>query len=175
MRWRWVILGIVVLSGLAGLIITLMMTPQYTAATRMEISREEKRITNIEGVESSSGNRFDQEFYQTQYTLLGARSVAERVARVLKLADDDAFFKDRDKAAVIDILARRTTIQNPQVWERMSPAWFSPDALPNLEQLLSDQDFYLQHGYISQRADLAAVVDPSYAEQALQRLGRYQP
>jgi len=91
-KWRWVILGIVALSGLAGIIITLMMTPQYTAATRIEISRDEKRITNIEGVESTSGNRFDQEFYQTQYTLLAARSVAERVARVLKLSEDDQFF-----------------------------------------------------------------------------------
>ncbi|RYD93191.1 MAG: hypothetical protein EOP61_24055, partial [Sphingomonadales bacterium] len=92
LRWRWVILGIVVLSVALGLIFTLMMTPQYTASTRLEISREQKRVTNIKDV-NADADRLDQEFYQTQYTLLSARSIAERVARELKLGEDPKFFE----------------------------------------------------------------------------------
>ena len=87
----------------------------------------------------------------------------------------DAFFKGVGTAAVVDILTRRTDLRSPEVWRKMAPAWVTPDALPNLAQLIADQEFYVQQGYLMQRADLAAVVDSSFAERAVQRLGRYQP
>src|SRR3546814_14894933 len=40
MRWRYVILGAVAVCFLIGLIATLLMTPQYTASSTIEISRE---------------------------------------------------------------------------------------------------------------------------------------
>ncbi len=91
LRWRNVIVGIVVASMLLGLIVTLLMTPQFTAKARIEISREEKKITNVEGLESQDAGR-SLEFYNTQWSLLSARSLAERVARQLRLADNPAFF-----------------------------------------------------------------------------------
>ena len=90
LRWKWIILGIIAASLIGGLILTLMMTPQYTATSRIEISREEKNITKVEGVDSSDA-RGDLEFYQTQYSLLEARSLAERVAKSLKLASRPDF------------------------------------------------------------------------------------
>lgn len=91
-RWRWVILSVVATSLLAGLILTLLMTPQYTAGSTIEISREADQVTNIESVERES-NVADQEFYQTQYGLLRSRTLAERVATELRLVDDPAFFE----------------------------------------------------------------------------------
>lgn len=91
-RWRWVILAIIAASLVAGLIITLLQTPQFTASTRIEISRQQQRVTNVEGIEASDANR-DVEFYETQYTLLKARSVAARVARELRLAGNAGFFE----------------------------------------------------------------------------------
>ena len=91
-RWRWVILAIVASALVVGLIATLMMTPRYTASVRVEISREQKNITNVQGVESEQVGR-DLEFYSTQYALLEARSLAERVARALNLKSDGAFFE----------------------------------------------------------------------------------
>ena len=91
-RWRWVILGAVASCILLGLIVTLLMTPQYTATSTIEISREADRVTNIEGVEREASVA-DQEFYQTQYGLLRARSLAERVASELGLVDDPDFFE----------------------------------------------------------------------------------
>jgi capsular exopolysaccharide synthesis family protein len=90
-RWKWIIIGLIISSLVTGLIATLLMTPKYTSRARIEISRNEKNITNVAGVESASSGR-DLEFYQTQYSLLQARSLAERVARDLRLATDPDFF-----------------------------------------------------------------------------------
>jgi len=90
-RWRWVIIGTVAAAVLLGLIITLLMTPMYTASSTIEISRESDRVTDFQGVERETSVA-DQEFYQTQYGLLRARSLAERVATELRLVDDPEFF-----------------------------------------------------------------------------------
>lgn len=90
-RWRWVIVGSVVVCTLVGLIATLLMTPRYTAESTIEISREADQVASFQGVERDVSVA-DQEFYQTQYGLLMARSLAERVAAQLGLVDDPAFF-----------------------------------------------------------------------------------
>lgn len=91
-RWRWVILATIAGCVLVGLIVTLLMTPQYTATSTIEISREADQVTNIEGVERETSIA-DQEFYQTQYGLLRARSLAEQVASELGLVDNPDFFE----------------------------------------------------------------------------------
>lgn len=91
-RWRWLILGSIALAALVGLIFTLLATPQYTATSRIEINREGSRIVDTSDVENKASS-VDMEFYQTQYGLLTSRSLAERVARQLRLADDQAFFE----------------------------------------------------------------------------------
>ncbi len=90
-RWRYVILGITIASVLLGVIVTLLMTPKYTAEATVEISRESDKVTNFQGVEREAGIA-DQEFYQTQYGLLQSRSLSERVALQLRLVDDPKFY-----------------------------------------------------------------------------------
>ena len=92
LRWKWVIAGIIAAALALGLVLTLLATPQYTATSRIEISREQKKVTNVEALESQDASQ-DLEFYQTQYSLLQAKSLAERVARQLRLATSDAFFE----------------------------------------------------------------------------------
>lgn len=91
LRRKWIMIGIIVATLLAGVVITMMVTPKYSASTRIEIARDQKNITNVEGVEPQGGSR-DVEFYQTQYSLLRARSLAQRVARTMRLSTNDAFF-----------------------------------------------------------------------------------
>jgi succinoglycan biosynthesis transport protein ExoP len=92
MRWRYVILGSVVACVLLGLVVTLLMTPKYTAVATVEISRDSDRVTDFQGVERETSVA-DQEFYQTQYGLLQSRSLSERVAQQLRLVDDPKFFE----------------------------------------------------------------------------------
>ncbi len=91
MRWRYVILGVIATCVLLGLIVTLLMTPKYTAVSTVEISRDSSKVTDFQGVERETSVA-DQEFYQTQYGLLQSRSLSERVAVQLRLVDDPAFF-----------------------------------------------------------------------------------
>lgn len=92
LRWRYVIIGAIVACTLLGLIITLLMTPQYTATATVEISRESSKVTDFQGVDRETSVA-DQEFYQTQYGLLKSRSLSERVANQLRLVDDPAFYE----------------------------------------------------------------------------------
>ena len=92
LRWKWVIAGILAAALAIALIVTLLTTPVYTATARVDISREQKNVTSVEGLESREAFR-DDEFYQTQYSLLEARSLAERVVRARNLASNDAFFE----------------------------------------------------------------------------------
>ena len=92
LRWRYVLIGSVIACVLLGLIITLLMTPKYTATATIEISREADKVTNIQGVDREASVA-DQEFYQTQYGLLQSRSLSERVASQLRLVDDPKFYE----------------------------------------------------------------------------------
>lgn len=98
LRWRWIIIGAAIAAMALGLVITLLMTPQYTAGSTIEILRESDQVTSFEGVERETSVA-DQEFYQTQYGLLRARTLAERVATELNLVDDPAFFDMFDAAS----------------------------------------------------------------------------
>lgn len=94
-RRKWLIAAIMTAFFVLALIMTLLMTPQYTASTRIEISRDQENVTNVQGLESEdAGNSL--EFYQTQYSLLEARSLASRVARTLNLASDATFIEAYD-------------------------------------------------------------------------------
>ena len=52
LRWKWVMIAIIAIALVAGLLATLLATPQYTATVRLEISREFKNVTKVEGLES---------------------------------------------------------------------------------------------------------------------------
>jgi uncharacterized protein involved in exopolysaccharide biosynthesis len=96
-RWRWVLIGCIAAGALAGLVATLMMTRQYASTVRLQISRETAQVVNVGSV-SRDVSVGDQEFYQTQYGLLRAQALAERVALDIGVVDDPAFFRMFHKA-----------------------------------------------------------------------------
>lgn len=91
-RRKWLVIAMIGLALMAALVGTLLVTPKYTAEARIEISREQKNVTNVEGVESEQVGR-DLEFYQTQYALLEAESLAERVMRRMRLDTTASFWE----------------------------------------------------------------------------------
>lgn len=90
---RLLIAGVVVAALLAGLIITLLMTPQYTSSAVVEIQRETRNFTNVDGVDSKTSSTVDPEFYETQAGLLRSVALADNVATDARLQDNPQFFK----------------------------------------------------------------------------------
>lgn len=90
LRRKWLILGSILTMLALGLIYTLVQTRLYTAASTIEIQRDGDRVVKLESVARETSTA-DLEFYQTQFGLLKARSLAERVARNMKLASDPKF------------------------------------------------------------------------------------
>lgn len=92
MRRRWMVLSILAGAFVAGLVATLLMTPQYAATATIEIARQQDKITNVEGV-TPEATGLDLEFYQTQYSLLKAHSLADRVVKALRLDKGDRLYE----------------------------------------------------------------------------------
>ncbi|WP_156361140.1 GumC family protein [Sphingomonas sp. Leaf257] len=91
-RRKWLILGTVIAFLIAGLLVTLLMTPLYKTSAILEIQRENRNFAEVKGSEQAQASA-DNEFYQTQYGLLKSRALAERIARSLRLGDDPTFFE----------------------------------------------------------------------------------
>ena len=89
---KWAVVAIVAGCILVGLLATLLATPRYTATARVEISRQQANVTDVQTVENTD-QMPESEFYATQYSLLQSRSLAERVARAMNLASNDEFFE----------------------------------------------------------------------------------
>jgi capsular exopolysaccharide synthesis family protein len=90
---KWLIIGIVVGALVLGLIVTLLTTPQYTSKSILEIQRETRNFTNVDGVDSRAPSTVDAEFYETQAGLLRSVALADSVATANRLQDDAKFFE----------------------------------------------------------------------------------
>jgi succinoglycan biosynthesis transport protein ExoP len=90
---KWVLIGTVIAALLIGLLMTLLATPLYTARTTIEIRRETPTLSTVQAQTDGRDSANDQEFYQTQYGLLVAQSLGDRVASDLRLAESPAFLR----------------------------------------------------------------------------------
>jgi len=86
---NWVI-GVVAACLLLGLLVTFLATPQYTSTARIEILPDAPVATSVEG-ERDRAPVNESAFYNTQYSLLQSRSLADRVVRAGNLTADKAF------------------------------------------------------------------------------------
>lgn len=111
-RRKWLILGTVVAFLIAGLLVTLLMTPLYKTSAILEIQRENRNFAEVKGSEQAQASA-DNEFYQTQYGLLKSRALAERIARSLRVSDDAAFFEKFGITPSDDTFENGKPVQTP--------------------------------------------------------------
>lgn len=104
LKYRWLVAGVALLVLAITAVATFLQTPIYQATAIIQIDRESTRVIKEGDVEAPEAG--GTEFYQTQYQLLSSRSLAERVAVALALADDAAFNKNPDPS-LMEILQDR--------------------------------------------------------------------
>jgi len=86
----------------------------------------------------------------------------------------DAFVKGQGRDEVIDILIRNTSVKDPAIYRQMTPPYINPNGRVNAAKLAEAQDWFAAHGYVPQKADMAALIDMQFVDYALQTLGEYR-
>lgn len=92
-KHRLLILASLLAAIVLGVAATLLMTPIYVSSVTLQIDREAARVLNVDEVQPRESMIQGEEFFQTQYGLLRSRTLAERVAGSLGLANSDAFLE----------------------------------------------------------------------------------
>jgi len=90
-KYRWLVLGIIAAFLALATVFTWLTTPIFQASTTLQIDREQMNVVKVDSLQPGDRQLSDVEFYQTQYELLGSRSLAERVVANLGLAENDRF------------------------------------------------------------------------------------
>jgi polysaccharide biosynthesis transport protein len=98
-KYRWLILSSTIVGLLFAAAISYLMTPVYRATSRIQIDRETMNVVGKDNLQQDAGNE-GAEFYQTQYELLGSRSLAERVSSTLALTNDAGFQSEKSTTLV---------------------------------------------------------------------------
>ena len=160
-RWRFVIIGIVAVCLAVGVVVTLLMPSTYTARTQIEISREQKNVTNVEGLDSQTEGR-DLEFYATQHALLKAESLAQRVARKLDLANSKAFFAAHGaELAILDATSDKRAPAQERQREREATAML----LANVEIAPIRTSRLVDLKYTSRSPELSARIANTWTQE----------
>lgn len=77
-----------------------------------------------------------------------------------------------DKAAVIELLAKATTVKDPSLYERMSMAQFDPNGQVDMESVRQDLAWFVENGYVKAPPDAGKLPDMSYLDYAVARNGK---
>ncbi len=85
-----------------------------------------------------------------------------------------AFFGDgQGKDEIIDLLTRITSVRDKALLERTAPTWMDPNGSVTTDSLRAVQQWYAERGELTGDLDLDRVIDLSFVDYALARIGRY--
>ncbi len=90
-QWRWLILGAVVLGLVGAVIVTLLTTPVYRAWVSLEANPPTVTVNEEQSKERESSVTNSYDFVATQAELISSKSVAQRTAQELNLANNPDF------------------------------------------------------------------------------------
>src|SRR5689334_16686281 len=89
-HWRWLVLGAVAAGFVGAVLITLLTTPIYRAWVTLEANPPTFSVSEDQSREREASNTDSYDFVATQVGLVSSKSVAERTAQELNLANNPA-------------------------------------------------------------------------------------
>ncbi len=87
---------------------------------------------------------------------------------------NDAFFKDKGKKELIDLLCKHSVVKDPVMYEKMFPVGLNPDGYLRMKGIEMDLTWYKQRNLLKTDIKLQEVVDNKYVDFALAVLGKYK-
>jgi ABC-type nitrate/sulfonate/bicarbonate transport system substrate-binding protein len=119
--------------------------------------------------------------YQAVSVLMYSSSFVDEPARRFMVGflrgvrDFNAAFDNRPvDDAIVAILVQHTTVKDPAAWQTARPAPINQNGYTYPENIQRRQDYFVAIGVVQQPVDLGRVVDRSYVDYALERLGRVE-
>lgn len=128
---KWSIITLTLIVMMVTVLVVLSLTPIYRAASTLLIEQKQAKIGSIEQIYGLEGG--SNEFLQTQFELLKARSLAERVVRELNLTTHPEFDPRQQpepliKFSISDLLSNLSI-------EALIPATFPSDLESDLDPI----------------------------------------
>jgi capsular exopolysaccharide synthesis family protein len=145
-KWRWVILGAVAL-GLAGaLVLTLLTRPVFRASVTLEANPPAFQVTDDQdGQDQAMTGSESASFVATQIGLVQSRSVAERAAQELNLANNpDVISQEMDPSkrlhAATAMIMKNLRVAPPDYGEliKFNVDWTSPQLAASVANAVAD-------------------------------------
>jgi NitT/TauT family transport system substrate-binding protein len=87
---------------------------------------------------------------------------------------NDAFVKNRDRAAIVDVLSKNTNVKKPELYATMVMPGLDPNGAVNVAGMTSDMEWFLSKGFLKEKVDVSKVVDSTFKDNAVKRLGAYE-
>ena len=82
---------------------------------------------------------------------------------------------DRRDPEIVDLAVKWTSIKEPALWQKMELQQGNPDGYNYRPSLEYDLAWFAAHGLLQNPPRLDDVLDQSYVDYAITRLGRYRP
>lgn len=87
---------------------------------------------------------------------------------------NDAFFKNKNRQEIIDILCKYSVVKDAKLYETMYPTGLNPDGYLKTKGIALDLAWYKQNQLLKSDLQLNDVIDHSFVDFALKVLGPYQ-
>ncbi len=84
----------------------------------------------------------------------------------------DALRGGPKRAEVVSILAKYTTMKDPAVYDQIGWTWMDPNGEVSLDGLRDQENFYSDQGSVTKKVPVEEMVDRSFLDYALSKLGR---
>jgi len=87
---------------------------------------------------------------------------------------NDAFFKNKNKTEIIDILCKYSVIKDGSLYAKMFPTGLNPNGYVRTKGIIMDLSWYKENNLLKSDIQFNDAVDNQYVDFALKTLGQYK-
>jgi NitT/TauT family transport system substrate-binding protein len=87
---------------------------------------------------------------------------------------NDALSGKIPRKELIDILVKHTSVKNPALYDKMALPGLDPNGKLNVQGMEDDMQWFLAEGRMKAPVDIKKIVNTSYVDEALRKLGAYK-
>jgi len=87
---------------------------------------------------------------------------------------NDAMYKGINKPQIVELIMKHVPLRDPSLFDKMAITALNPDGKLNIQGMKDDLRWFVDRGLTAQAPDMDKVIDTSFAEYAISRLGPYQ-